>query len=668
MTAAQMTSKAQKLLNDAMSFINRGEYQQAESLVASARELEPTNVDGKHLQGLLATTRRDFATAERLVGEAIDAMPQFAGFYLSMGRIFAQQGKLQQAVNALAECIKRDPKDIAARKLFAHELRLLGDLSSAHKVYDGLIEDGHQDLEIITGLALCVQFAQAEEYDPAIEDRLKRYMAIPEVDYNYLSGYLGTTLIHKYNMGDPDGQLDLDQIACDPLVIEGLRKTYFNSPVVEKTFTLIRQFILQESVQAGAIPEEWVELAASLAVQCFNNEYVYYRSPEEIQLLELLQATAEDATSQGSVNFDELGHALLLLAMYQPLESLGLEAFKGVELAQVPEYLREVYELSYQQMIDEKAKADTIEALTPIEDETSKVVQAMYEKAPYPRWLHLHRQNRTSYLQYIRQYSPLYEGPEFLECNGDEPLKVLIAGCGTGNHALTVATTFNNIHVTAIDISRRSLAYAKNKAEQNGVTNVDFYQADILKLGDIEERFDIIESAGVLHHMNEPEKGWSVLRGLLKPQGVMLIALYSKYARRHIVNLREAIANQGLSFSDDDIREFRYEMLNGRINGDINHVMSLNDFYSLSGTRDLLFHEQEHQFTCGRLKKALNDLELEFIGFSGDGGRVEKALLEYQQMFPADPFRNHLEHWEVYEQQHPDTFIGMYQFFCQPKS
>ena len=36
-------------------------------------------------------------------------------------------------------------------------------------------------------------------------------------------------------------------------------------------------------------------------------------------------------------------------------------------------------------------------------------------------------------------------------------------------------------------------------------------QGDILKLNQLEKQFDIIESAGVLHHMDDPLAGWKVL-------------------------------------------------------------------------------------------------------------------------------------------------------------
>ena len=103
---------------------------------------------------------------------------------------------------------------------------------------------------------------------------------------------------------------------------------------------------------------------------------------------------------------------------------------------------------------------------------------------------------------------------------------ILIAGCGTGQHSITTAARFKSSKVLAIDLSLSSLAYAKRKTEELAIKNIDYMQADILDLGQLNKQFDIIESVGVLHHMDNPMEGWKVLTDCLKPDGLMLIGLY----------------------------------------------------------------------------------------------------------------------------------------------
>src|SRR4029077_12275077 len=137
-----------------------------------------------------------------------------------------------------------------------------------------------------------------------------------------------------------------------------------------------------------------------------------------------------------------------------------------------------------------------------IDDSVSLEVQQQYEENPYPRW--------TTSLPPI--------GKSELE-----DADILIAGCGTGKHVLDIAQRRRQERILAIDISLSSLAYAKRKTREAGLHNVEYAQADILKLGTIERRFDHIEAVGVLHPLADPKAGWRLLLSLLRPDGTMHI-------------------------------------------------------------------------------------------------------------------------------------------------
>ena len=100
------------------------------------------------------------------------------------------------------------------------------------------------------------------------------------------------------------------------------------------------------------------------------------------------------------------------------------------------------------------------------------------------------------------------------------------------------AQKVSDAQVLAIDISRASLAYGKRMADKFGIQNIEFMQADILNLKDLNRKFPVIESVGVLHHMENPEKGWEVLRNILEPGGIMRLGLYSQTARKDIKRIR----------------------------------------------------------------------------------------------------------------------------------
>jgi len=86
------------------------------------------------------------------------------------------------------------------------------------------------------------------------------------------------------------------------------------------------------------------------------------------------------------------------------------------------------------------------------------------------------------------------------------------------------------------------------------------------------------------------------------------------------------------------------------------------DFYSLSTCRDLLFHVQEHDLTLHEVRELIDSQNLNFIDFEF----IESKHRErYAERFPDDTTMINLDNWERFEEEFPDTFLGMYQFWCQ---
>ena len=241
---------------------------------------------------------------------------------------------------------------------------------------------------------------------------------------------------------------------------------------------------------------------------------------------------------------------------------------------------------------------------------------------------------------------------------------MLIAGCGTGRHAAMSAAQNPDSRILAIDLSRASLAYAARRARESGLANLEFAQADILELGRLQERFDVIQCSGVLHHLQDPMAGWRLLTGLLAPGGKMKVALYSEIARRSVAAARQLIAEHEFGADPKGMRAARAAIL--ALPGDhpARPVAGSIDFYSLSGCRDLLFHAREHRYTLARIAAMLGDLGLEFLGFEFE---YAATRLQYVGEFPLDPAATSLANWAELETRHPDTFVAMYQFWVTPR-
>ena len=67
---------------------------------------------------------------------------------------------------------------------------------------------------------------------------------------------------------------------------------------------------------------------------------------------------------------------------------------------------------------------------------------------------------------------------------------------------------------------------------------------------------------------------------------------------------------------------------------------------------------QEHRFTVPRIAAALDELGLTFLAFETEG--AVRHL--YRTLFGPG---TSLACWEKLEQLYPETFLSMYQFWCQ---
>jgi SAM-dependent methyltransferase len=101
--------------------------------------------------------------------------------------------------------------------------------------------------------------------------------------------------------------------------------------------------------------------------------------------------------------------------------------------------------------------------------------------------------------------------------------RVLEAGCGVGAQTVTLAQRSPGARFTSVDISAESVAEAKRRVDQAGLTNVEFQQADIFALPFDAESFDHVFVCFVLEHLARPVEALAILKRLLRPGGTITV-------------------------------------------------------------------------------------------------------------------------------------------------
>jgi SAM-dependent methyltransferase len=426
--------------------------------------------------------------------------------------------------------------------------------------------------------ALWAQFGEVIRFfnfrhplDARIRTLLERALDHPAVDPGELVRPITSTALSR------------DDAFAEPLLLRLMQDAVVRDPRLQELIGAERERV--------NLP---LEVLAAIAHQCFNTEYLLDDS-----------AAPPASTLQQPADYARY-------AAYRPLHTLPDAARIAAELARTP--LALLAQRQILEPLEERRLAAEIPTIGKPQGTVSAAVREQYEANPYPRWMRTQTHFTAAPLaEIVRELFPGTPAKA-------GAARILVAGCGTGQNAIATAQRFADSTVLAVDLSLASLGYARRKTDELGLSNIAYRHADLLSLGALRERFQLVEASGVLHHLEDA----------LAPGGF----------RR----ARAAI----LAAKDDPL---------------LVAVTRSEDFYSLSGCRDLLFHVQELRFSLPQIATMISDLRLEFLGFEFPDSGITAS--RYRARFPDDPALTNLANWHRFEEEHPETFVRMYQFWVR---
>jgi tetratricopeptide (TPR) repeat protein/SAM-dependent methyltransferase len=606
---------------------------------------------------------------------ALVLLPDTAAILCNMAGVRAMQGRRGEAAKLFerALAIEPRPSDIGvpapdrARILLnlANLRKDLGQLDQAAKLYERLLvltpdhAEAHNNLGCVLlalgrGREATKQFQRALVLTPELLDSYSDILAtLVSANDAVTQGIARAETAWPELLTPHELAADLGEIAADALLQHLLQAAPVRDVGLERLLTSLRRHVLgiAEAVgNADAGDEIMLGFSCALARQCFVNEYVFATTTEELQRVDWLVLELSRALAGGRPIPSQW---LAAIGCYRSLAALPDAA--ALLTRNWPRQVDDLLIVQVREPLAEIVLRTEIPRITPIANETSDRVRQQYEEHPYPRWIHaVSRRAPIGIEEHLRTVFP---NITVALPGGRSSVDILVAGCGTGRHSVEVAQRYRSARVLAVDLSLASLSYAKRKTQAAGLGNVEYAQADVLELGTLDRSFDMIDAAGVLHHLADPMAGWRVLLSLLRPGGVMHVGLYSELARRDVVAARRLIAERGYGPAVLDIRRCRAELLQSPLRS----LARATDFFSTSECRDLLFHVQEHRFTIPQIASFLGEHGLRFLGFELD----PRVVRRYAERFPGDRSMTSLDRWDQLEQEHPDTFAGMYQFWLQ---
>ena len=625
--------------------------------------MRPGDAAAYHALGNALAASGRYADAQQAFQQALSLNPELAHSACDLATTMCETGDMPGAARWYRRAIELDPLLDIANAGLARSLAYMNDTSGAiialsaalARLPDSFILRRSLS-ELLDGYAFpSAGIAEQRILLDLLEDPNIPSQSLSVALADMIAASSGYRLVAQAVAGGGDiaEALRLSDLPRNPLLIAALPKLLIQSVEMERVFTAVRRACLLSDRVDLPLP-----FLCALAQHCFLAEYVWRLEPDEQARLGELVASLEPLLRKPCGDAAALEPALVKVALYRPFYPWWSEigaARALVGLSWSPPF-GSIVQAQIVDTLDEKALAERIPCLSEISDRTSVAVKQQYEHNPYPRWMDCKLPVPGSFAMFAAQWRPGEPLPDM-----PDPLPVLDAGCGTGHSPVQAARTYQRSRVLAVDISKASLGYAARMARKYGLGNIEFRCGDILKLGGLPERFAIIVCGGVLHHLERPLEGWRVLTGLLAQGGLMRIALYSTRARRNVAAARTLLADSMTgAMTLEDIRRCRQAILDLPDEHPAKSLMYSYDFCSASGFRDLVLHACEHTFTLPQIGAMLRDLGLRFLGFE----MPSEVLGAFKQRYPQPGSEKDLGRWDAFEQQHPNIFAGMYQFWC----
>ena len=617
---------AEVFYNKGITLQEQNRLEEAIEAYKNALSIKPDNNEAYNNMGNALRKLGSLEEATEAYNKALSLKPDYAEAHFNIGNALREKGKLEEAIESYHNVLLLKPDNVEALNNLGHalnEVRFTAPHPELQKTI-GLLLDQKKSVrpkEIVKTVISLLKF----------EPNLQKHLASPVIGETQQS-----LLVTLVELSDLNILLKLMSI-CPLADLE-----------LESFLIKIRARILLE-IDSVDNKSNILGFQKALALQCFTNEYIYSQSARETKAIEILESSVKNSLAIGQQPSPQ---AILCLASYKALNEYSWHQSIALSKTLDTVFTRQIREPKLESNLK-----NNIPILEEITDDISVKVRDQYETNPYPRWVNLRLPVKSEPISNIVDQT----GIKLFDTKINEIVSpnILVAGCGTGQHSISTAARFKNSRVLAIDLSLSSLAYAKRKTEDLSIKNIEHMQADILRLNKLDRQFDIVESAGVLHHMKNPMAGWEVLVNCLRNGGLMQIGLYSALARQHIIKMRREILELEMGSSDAEMRLFRSNVINSGLKHH-NIILNSPDFYSLSTLRDLLFHTQEHQFTIPQIKQCLGELSLEFCGF------MDETIVKKFKEFNSGEFDAYnLDDWQIYEEANPRTFAGMYQFWCQ---
>ncbi len=652
-----------------------------------ARKLIEANEHYRHSNSVeadLNTREYHRLQAQMLAEEVAGQIPTHTGALNLLGRISLDNGDLNDAVGYLLAAIESAPDNTNAYMNLAYVRLAARDYDQADALFNKVLELQPDNAQAYAGVALiflrrqeylgaflrlrslaakgytpaycrkalfdAAQNLWADRYDAALDQDLQEYYSWHDQDAFQLGYLTCSLLVHKYNLG-ADPQLDLDSLAQDPLLLTALQRSLLPNTLVEKMLTQLRLSILVEVFETRNLRDSLQPLVCALAQYTARTGYAFGIQPDEQVLLNELHLDLQESLSIRGWQHGNVIGALLLIAMYEPLytQPYAFHLLRD-ELTEWPAAAQPVLKAALHDLAEQHLTEHELKGSRGIEELAATPVV----RGAAPKWETLGAHPQADYRQALAREL----GGNYLpEAAPDEPLRMLVTGCRSGQRAVSLARFFVNVDVVAVDPNPDNVVCAVQASRHYQLHNMSFACLGVTDIQPTTPGFDVIECGTALGQPEQIIANMRHLTQLLSPEGVIRFTFPRRAGRLEIEDARASLMRNNILATPENVRAVRQVIMEEAALGMWQDIVANPDFYTLPGARDLLFALDEPAFNLQEIQQMLNEAGLEFLGF------VDLDPMSRQRVQALNP--KDLLAWHALDESPLSPFHGSYEIYCR---
>lgn len=591
-------------------------------------KIDLDNILALNLLGRIALDDNRLDDACNLLKQALKKAPSDNSTLLNLGYTYLAMADYKRADDVFDLILECSPEHKNARISVAYSQLLQGQFEVALTQYRTLYREGVTNPHIISGMADCCAQLQAKSYLPELEaDLISLYRHLihsAQIRAEQLGSLTNSILIHKYQLDKADSQIDIKDLAADPLLIALIEQGQVNCTEIESLVVAIRASILLEANETGQINNDYLAIAHAISCQAAANYYLFDHSHNESIALESLRGKIKSSLND-SWKPDDLTGALLLLSLYEPIDTQDFSwKIAKYDLSDWPVGIQQVMNLHFYQAQGRNAINYELKNQTCL---SSLQHEEKDQFPPVKLWQTLAYQGASSYVHAIQN--------ELSNCSIAvnklyEPGKALVIGCDAGFNALSLAYNYPELSIVATEPSIEGLSHAIIKAQEYQLTNIEFRHGSLEQVIN-NEQYDFIECGRYLNYVNEVNTSLHQLLEALNPDGIIKLGLNKQSHNEEVEQLRAFIKERDLSCDHTHIRALRSSIIEAHSEDALwNNVIQSNWFYHYNDIINELFTKQ-NEYTKQDVTHLCQLHEMNFLGFSQLNTQAQQKAISHSE-------------------------------------